>query len=180
MAKTRRKVPETLDFVGGLLVAAEEIPNALSGELEPRQVLAHSHTAISTFNPTQIQDLGKYQGRVVLVALAAELALKFLWETENTTSAATGGHDLHELFLRLSENLREEIRNEYQRRAANPPAPMWATVDQTFETCRCAFVDWRYIVEEGKYPSYVMRATFLKEATLSVMAVANRRRQGVT
>ena len=40
MSKIKRKVPETLDFVKGLLISADEIPRALSGELEPRQVLA--------------------------------------------------------------------------------------------------------------------------------------------
>ena len=79
----KRKVRETLDFVKGLLESADEIPNALSGELEPRIVLAKQHTKIANLSSEQIEDLGKYQGRVVLVALAAELALKFVWEMEN-------------------------------------------------------------------------------------------------
>ena len=75
----KRKVRETLDFVKGLLESADEIPNALSGELEPRIVLAKQHIKVANLSSRQVQDLGKYQGRVVLVALAAELALKFLW-----------------------------------------------------------------------------------------------------
>ena len=172
MADIKRKLPETLDFVEGLLIAADEISNALSGELEPRQVLAQSHTAIASFNTSQIEDLGKYQGRVVLVALAAELALKFVWESENQNRAATTSHDLLKLFRCLSPDLQEKTRNEYHRRVTNPPEQVWETVEQAFEICRNAFVDWRYIVEEGKYPRYVMRATFLKEATKSVIAVA--------
>ena len=177
MSKLQRKVPETLDFVKGLLISADEIPKALTGKLEPRKVLAQNHTNISNFNPEEIQDLGKYQGRVVLVALAAELALKFAWETENQ-GAAPGNHNLLRCFCRLSSNLKEEIRSEYRRRVPDPIGQEWKTVDQTFTIYRDSFVDWRYIVEEGKYPSYIMRATYLKEATLSVVHVVDRREDG--
>ena len=89
MSKIKRTLPETLDFVKGLLISADEIRKPLNGELEPRKVLAQKDTNIAKLSPEQIQDLGKYQGRVVLVALAAELALKFAWETENQDKAAT-------------------------------------------------------------------------------------------
>ena len=169
---SKRKVPETLDFVKGLLVSADEIPRALSGELEPRRVLAQKHTNIANLKPVQIQDLGKYQGRVVLVALAAELALKFAWETENK-GGAPGVHDLWKCFDRLSDDYKERIRSEYKRRVTNLPEKGWETVDQVFKTCCDAFVDWRYIVEEGNYPNYIMRATYLKEAALSVIHVVH-------
>ena len=177
MSQIKRKVPETLDFVKGLLISADEISRALSGELEPRKVLAQKHTDIADFNPEQIHDLGKYQGRVVLVALAAELALKFAWETENQ-GGAPAGHDLQRCFCRLSDSLKENIRDEYQRRVTDPLEKEWETIDQAFTICRDAFVDWRYIVEEGKYPSYIMRATYLKEATFSVIDVVTQRQEG--
>ena len=171
MAKIKRKVPETLDFVRGLLISADDISNSLSEELEPRKVLAQKPIKIASLEPEQIQVLGKYQGRVVLVALAAELALKFVWETEHQ-GEASGGHDLLKCFKCLSDETKEKARKEYQRRVPNPLETKWETVDQVFKICRDAFVDWRYIVEEGKYPSYIMRATYLKEATLSVIDVA--------
>ena len=170
MPVIKRKVPQTLDFVEGLLISADEIPRALSGELEPRQVLAQKHTSIAKLSPKQIQDLGKYQGRVVLVALAAELALKFAWETENQKEAACGGHDLQKCFGRLSEDIKDQIRQDYRSRIKDPPEE-WKTVDQVFEICRKAFVEWRYIVEENSYPNYIMRATYLRDATQSVVAV---------
>ena len=169
----KRKVQETLDFVKGLLISADDISKELSGELEPRKVLAQGHTTIAKFEPEEIQELGKYQGRVVLVALAAELALKFAWETENQ-GEATGSHDLLKWFDCLSYNLKEKIRSEYQRRVTNPPQKELETARQVFKICRDAFVDWRYIVEEGNYPNYIMRATYLKEATLSVIHVLNQ------
>ena len=167
----KRKVRETLDFVKGLLESADEIPNALSGELEPRIVLAKQHTKIANLSSEQIEDLGKYQGRVVLVALAAELALKFVWEMENE-GGAPFGHDLQKCFARLSDDYKDRIRREYWRRVPNPLEKEWGTVDQVFKICRDAFEDWRYIVEKGSYPNYIMRATYLKEATLSVIDVA--------
>ena len=166
----KRKVSETLDFILGLLISADDISRELSGELEPRKVLAQKHTDISNFEAEQIQDLGKYQGRVVLVALAAELALKYAWETENE-GGAPQGHDLLMCFNRLSDDNKEKIRCGYRRRVSNPPEKGWDTVDQALKTCHRAFEDWRYIVEEGKYPNYIMRATYLKEATLSVIDV---------
>ena len=92
-----RKVTQTLDFVKGLLMSADEIDSALSGELEPRKVLAQGHAKIANLSSGQIQELGLYQGRVVLVALAAELALKYLWEMENSGGAPVG-HDLLKCF----------------------------------------------------------------------------------
>lgn len=166
-----RKVTQTLDFVKGLLESADEIDRALSGELEPRKVLAQEHTNIAKLDPGQIQELGMYQGRVVLVALAAELALKYLWETENAGGAPVG-HDLLNCFNRLLDHHKDEIRGNYEKRVTDPLEEEWRTVDQLFAICRDAFVDWRYVVEEGNYPNYIMRATYLKEATLSVIDVA--------
>ena len=170
---SKRKAPETLDFVKGLLISADEISRSLSGDPEPRIVLAQKHTEIVNFEPEQIQELGKYQGRVVLVALAAELALKYAWETENQ-GGASGGHDLKKLFDRLSDSLKERIRSEYQKCVTDPQENKWETVDQVFNTCRDAFVDWRYIVEESKYPNYIMRATYLNDLTLSVIHVVDQ------
>ena len=175
MSKTKRKVPETLDFVRGLLISADEISNSLSEELEPRRVLAQKHTKIAILESPHIQELGKYQGRVVLVALAAELALKYAWETEHQDMVAINSHDLLVLFESLSDNLKEKTRIEYQNRVTNPLGKEWETVDQVFGICRKAFEDWRYIVEEGSYPNYIMRATYLNKATLSVIDVVDLR-----
>ena len=166
----KRKVPETLDFVKGLLVSADKISEAFSGALEPRKVLAEKHTAIADFNSEQIQELGMYQGRVVLVVLAAELALKYAWETENQ-GVSSDSHNLLKLFDCLSDALKEKIRSEYQRRVTDPPEKEWEAADRVFKICRSASVGWRYIVEKGNYPNYIMRATYLKEATLSVIHV---------
>ena len=169
----KRKVPETLDFVIGLLISADEISKGLSRQIEPRRLLVEAHNNLAAFRTEEIQEMGEYQGRVVLVALAAELALKFAWETENQ-GGAPWGHDLHQHFVSLSENLKEKIRSEYQRRIANQSEKEWDTADKVFKICRKAFEDWRYIVEEGKSPKFIMRATYLNDATLSVIQVINQ------
>ena len=77
------------------------------------------------------------------------------------------------MFESLSDNLKEKTRIEYQNRVTNPLGQEWETVDQVFGICRKAFEDWRYIVEEGSYPNYIMRATYLNKATLSVIDVVH-------
>ncbi len=122
MPKRKVKVPETLDFVKGLLISADEISEALSGELEPRKVLAQQHTKIARLTPERIQDLGMYQGRVVLVALAAELALKFAWERENQ-GGATDGHTSRNCMtayrirsrIKSGVNTRDESRTRWKK-----------------------------------------------------------------
>ena len=166
-----RKATQTLDFVRGLLESADEIDRVLSGELEPRKILSQEHTNIANLDLGQIQELGKYQARVVLVALAAELALKYLWETEHAGGAPVG-HDLLKCFNRLLDHHKDEIRRNYEKSVTDPLEEEWRTVDQLFEICRDAFVDWRYVVEEGNYPNYIMRATYLREATLSAIDAA--------
>ena len=169
--KPNRKRPETLDFVGGLLKAADKIDKTLpnQGEFHPRVTL-HGERNIANSTLKQRQKLGMYQGRVVLVAFAAELALKFVWERENPCKPACGIHDLQKLFNCLSDDLKNKIRSEYVKRAGSPKEEEWKTADQVFTTCKDAFEDWRYIVEEGQLPTkYEMRVTYLKHATLSVV-----------
>ena len=179
----KRKLPQTLDFVKGLLISADEISKSLSGALEPRRVLAQKQKDIANFEPEEVQELGKYQGRVVLVALAAELALKFAWEVENPSKGgAPGRHNLKKLFCQLTSCSQNKIRVEYEKRFKKLQTQVevsdtneleWTTVDQVFYNCRNAFESWRYIVEKGKYPNYIMRATFLSEATWSVIEGAS-------
>ena len=162
------KITETLAFVRGLLSAADGVSWTISEGFEPRRVLARKHSEIANLEHGKIEELGKYQGRVVLVALAAELALKFAWEAENQRPA-DNEHDLRKLFDRLPDHVKQQARDAYRRRVPTPYEPDWETADQVFEICRNAFVSWRYIVEENSYPNYIMRATYLKDATLCVI-----------
>ena len=81
------------------------------------------------------------------------------------------------LFNELSEDLKAKIRTEYLQRAL-PCEPGWETADEVFKICRDAFVDWRYVVEEGGFKDYVMHATYLNHATLSVIQVGEMQPKG--
>lgn len=176
----KRKVDETLEFVVGLLESADAIDRALSGELEPRRALheANKRGGVSNLTSREINELGKYQGRVVLMTLAAELALKYVWERDGrNTGGAPGGHKLQKCFNKLLNDDKEAIRREYKDRISglDSPGKDWETVEGVFRRCNSAFEDWRYLVEEGSYPDYIMHATFLYHATRSVIDVARQR-----
>ena len=167
MANKKRE--QTLDFVEGLLYAADEIDAALQAEFPPRETL-HGKFDIAKVAPEEIREMGKYQGRVVLVSLAAELALKFAWEQENPGQTASNNHNLEHWFKQLSSSLKKSIEREYLKFATQPKVG-WKTANQTFKKCKDSSLDWRYIVEEGHGPQHKMQATYLKHATMSVITV---------
>ena len=171
-SNAKRKRMETLDFVLGLLCSADEIAGKLPNDFHPREQL-HKKYDISGCTPDQIREFGMYQGRVVLVSLAAELALKFAWEQEHKDEVAETTHDLKQLFDHLSPHSQERIRSEYVP-LGGQAVQGWKTVDQVFKTCRCAFENWRYIIEEDNFPNFIMQATYLKHAALSVIKVAQK------
>ena len=49
-----------------------------------------------------LRKFGRYQGRVILIAMAAELALKSLYEQRDGQKTAPHTHDLYKLFGRLT------------------------------------------------------------------------------
>ena len=110
------------------------------------------------------------------MVLAAELALKFLWEQvqEDQTKAAGMDHDLDRWFDCLPLDLQVEIESDYCKQAESPPPAGWETPAQVFEFCKDASVEWRYLVEEKNLPKYEMRAKWLKYATVSVLKVGEK------
>ena len=80
----KKKILQTPDFVKGLLESTDLIAVGLPHS--PRwlaQGIAQGIRQVSSLDSEQRRDLGKYQGRVVLAGLAAELSLKWLWEWDN-------------------------------------------------------------------------------------------------
>ena len=114
--------------------------------------------------------MGIYQARVVLVVLATELALKFLWEHDKN-KPANKDHKIDKLFNDLSSPLRCQVQLEYEQLAKSAPIG-WRTVGDVFTLCRDASVQWRYLVEESNFPDYIMRAQCLIHATESVLRVS--------
>ena len=166
----KMKIKQTPNFIKGLLESADLVSEHLvDGEFHPRENLTKRHD-ITNCPPETLRKYGMYQGRVILVAFAAELALKWLWELESG-KAAEKDHALHNWFGKLTGPHQQAVEEEYLTRTGAPPKG-WESADQVFNTCNRAFENWRYIVEEDRFPNYVMQATHLKHATLSVLAVA--------
>ena len=171
-----KKISEPPDFVKGLLKSADETSKLLDpNKVSPRDLLTKLEDGreLKKFSPEERQELGIYQARVVLMVLAAELALKFLWQhvqSYNTKPKGTG-HNLSLLFSNLPHHYRVDIQSEYCKRATSPPDG-WETPGKIFELCKSASVQWRYLVEKNNFPKYVMQAKYLKYATLSVLEIA--------
>ena len=106
------------------------------------------------------------------MVLAAELALKFLWQQTNPEPAGNV-HNLDKLFKGLKKCLQTKIEVKYSERCkAHHPPEGWETPKQAFELCKDASIQWRYLVEEKRFPDYAMHATYLKYAILSVLEIA--------
>ena len=107
----RKKVEGTPAFVRGLMRAADRIlpPGWNSSRL------ADETKDTVDASPAALEELGLYQGRVVLAALAAELALKFLIEQRDEQKVASATHNLHELFGQLTEYDQRAVGSIYRR-----------------------------------------------------------------
>ena len=168
------KIPETPDFIRGLLKSAEAIDKLLKNSEVPQRdllkKLGDQDKKLEDFSPLERQELGIYQARVVLMVLAVELALKRLWEQEKGT-AAKKDHKINDLFNELSDLRQDEINAEYSKLAMSPPA-CWEEPKKILERCKGASVQWRYLVEEKNFPDYKMQARYLKLLSLSVLQVS--------
>ncbi len=169
-----KKIMETPDFIKGLLKSADAVDKALDpSKIPPRYLLNKlTYAKLEEMPPAERRELGIYQARVVLIVLAVELALKFLWEREKGNPAGNQ-HDLDALFKGLSCPLRVQLQDEYWKQANSPPYG-WETLQQVFERCKGASIQWRYLVEKPNFPTYVMHATYLKYAALTVLQVSKQ------
>ena len=105
---SKRKREDTPDIVEGLINAAEIIYQHLPhGKKSQRQVRVENEIP-------EPADFGRYQARVVVMALAAELALKFAYEQEYRSEPAPPIHDLHKLFGKLGEGKKRKVEANYE------------------------------------------------------------------
>ena len=167
----KKKQKGTLDVVRGLIEAADEVKFPQGTRIPSQCVGGHLPQ-----DPKTRKEMGKYVGRVVLMSLAAELALKFAWENEpvegrtGAVPSGANGHDLDYLFRKIC-CLRDEVKEGYvnllgQNEEAHDG---WETADRVFEKSKDAFELYRYIVEQGREAGEPMHATELGIATLSVI-----------
>ncbi len=116
--------------------------------------------------------IGMIQSAQVLAGLAAELALKYVYEIEHPDAVAPQTHKLYDdLYSKLSVNRRDEIEDDYAvriQRHERLPDEGWKTSEQAFRSANNYFPDWRYVAEEGNAIPYA-QPVFLREAICSVL-----------
>ena len=116
--------------------------------------------------------IGMIQSAQVLAGLAAELALKYVYEIEHPDAVAPQTHKLYDdLYSKLSVNRRDEIEADYAvriQRHERLPDEGWKTSEQAFQSANNYFLDWRYMAEEGNVIPYA-QPVFLREAICSVL-----------
>ena len=112
----------------------------------------------------------------ILIAQAAELAIKYAFEQEIPKKVAPRTHDLYELYRSLSMERRRIIENHYllriKRLSAPPPADRQIVESLFLEEADA--LNWRYVAEHKE--SGVMITTFpvpFMEAAFSVLSTIN-------
>ena len=179
--KSNRKTPMTINLIAGMLESSAILDTRAA---EQREIEAKtlgkpmgSHRGPDGIMREVIDvsaghSLGMTQSAQVLAGLAAELALKYAFESEHPKSVAPSSHHLHDLYCKLSENKRTSVESDYAKRIklhTDKPPVGWRTTKQVFQSADNYFVDWRYLSEEGSTLSNA-RPIFLREAVCSVMA----------
>lgn len=101
-------------------------------------------------NPEPLQAFGSFMARVILAALAAEVALKALCRLESGEQPEHI-HDLHRLFLGLSEETRRRLEIRFQgiRAVQGPRRETAKTLAQVLYDHRHDFEQWRYVYEDA-------------------------------
>ena len=174
---SKRKRKQTPNAVEGLLTAADKISEGLPSGMR------HSafKGSLGTLPEGEQKAFGQYQGRVVLMALALELALKFAYEQDHLGESAPPTHDLYKLFQKLKDHRKQAIKENYEhlfdeyddklkKRGDIPPEEWWRNLLEALKKCRNTSVNWRFIEERGRIPTeFEMRATCLGLAAESTV-----------
>ena len=113
---------------------------------------------------------GVTQSAQILAGQAAELALKWAFETENSDKVAASTHRLDSLFNSLSNVKKRDIEDDYARRIQQHrglPIQGWRTAEGVFSSGRDYPVLFRYLTEGPS--SFEVQPQFLREAVCSVL-----------
>ena len=115
--------------------------------------------------------IGMIQSAQVLAGLAAELALKYVYEIEYPDAVAPQTHKLYDdLYSKLPVKRRNKIEADYAVRIQQHkrlPDEGWKTSEQAFQSANNYFLDWRYVAEGNDIP--YAQPVFLREAICSVL-----------
>lgn len=177
----KRKRPITMDVIVGMLESSAQLDSTAA---ERRKIEAADFGKSRGFQrgrdgrTRQIVDIsggysiGITQSAQVIAGLAAELALKYVYEIENPNAIAPQTHKLYDkLYRKLSAKRRDNVEADYavriQRHQAGPDEG-WKTAKQVFQSANDYFEKWRYATEEDVAIAY-SQPIFLREAICSVL-----------
>lgn len=179
--KSNRKTPMTINLVAGMLESSAMLDThaAKQGKIEAKTVgkpmgwhQGPDGIVREVIDVSAGYSLGIMQSAQVLAGLAAELVLKYAFESENPKLVAPSSHHLHDLYCRLSQKKRTSVESDYAKRIkrhTDTPPVGWRKAKQVFQSADNYFVDWRYLSEEGNNLSDA-QPIFLREAVCSVIA----------
>ena len=178
---SKRKRPLTVDVVVGMLESSAQLDSAAA---ERRKIEAADSGKSRGFQRDRdgksrkvIDISGGYSigmtvSAQVIAGLAAELALKCVYEIENPTAVAPQTHKLYDkLYSKLSTNRRDSVEADYAVRIQRhqfEPEQGWKTAEQVFQSANDYFERWRYATEEDTANAY-SQPVFLREAICSVL-----------
>ena len=178
---SKRKRPITVEVVVGMLESSAQLDSAAA---ERRKIEAADFGKSRGFQRDRdgksrklIDISGGYSigmtvSAQVIAGLAAELALKYVYEIENPSATAPQTHKLYDkLYSKLSTNRRDSVEADYAVRIQRhqfEPDQGWKTAKQVFQSANDYFEKWRYATEEDTVITY-SQPVFLREAICSVL-----------
>ena len=180
---SKRKRPITVEVVVGMLESSAQLDSTAA---ERRKTEAADFGKSIGFQrgrdgkTREVIDIsggisiGITQSAQVIAGLAAELALKYVYEIENPTAVAPQTHKLYDkLYSKLSTNRRDSVEADYAVRIQRhqfEPEQGWKTAEQVFQSANDYFERWRYATEEDTANAY-SQPVFLREAICSVLKI---------
>ena len=179
--RPKRKLPITVNVVVGMLESSAQLDGAAA---ERRRIEAAGFGKSRGFQrdrdgkTREVVDIsggysiGITQSAQVLAGLAAELALKYAYETDNPDVVTPPTHKLYDkLYSKLSTNRRNNVEADYAVRTQRHHFEHdegWKTAKQVFQSANDYFEKWRYVTEEDIVIAY-SQPVFLREAICSVV-----------
>ena len=143
-----------------------------SGVTRSEKMEWHGKSSDGVDLPSNSLSLGIELSAQILAGQAAELAIKYVFQVEYPEEPPIEGHFLDDLYLKLSNDRRFKVEEEYGVRVLNhssQPIPGWGTAQEVFRSGRDYPVLFRYATEEGQSP-YEVQPIFFREAVCSVLA----------
>ena len=180
MKNSKRKQPITIEVVVGLLESSAHLDNhatekrrskeAKFGRATGQRIDLHGES-LKKIGISGGYSIGIHLAAQMLASHAAELALKYAYESENPNQSAEKTHRLDILYYKLSQEKKDRIEADFAKRhgQVSEPGDGWKTAEEVFHSGKDYPVLFRYATEEG-CPNFHVKPIFFRDAVCSVMA----------